>query len=88
MRSNLQYPSDRSPITRELHELPNGWVRTIWHIALHLVYNFWASGPAPDQVCGFSLSDAHTNIGAGRPNRGIPFITARGTRRVGSRKLL
>ena len=88
MRRNLQYPSNRSPIARDLHELSNGWVRIIWHIALQLVYNVWALGLAPDQVCGFSLLDAHIKICVGRPNRGIPFITARGSRRVCSRRLL
>ena len=74
MRSNLQYPSNRSPIARDLHELQDGWVRTIWHSFLRLVY--------------FPLRDAHTKICAGRPNREIPFISARGSRRVSSRKLL
>ena len=44
MRSNLQYPSNRSPIARDLHELQNGWVRTIWHSSLRLVYNVQVSG--------------------------------------------
>ena len=29
---------------------------------LRLVYNVWVSGHAPDQVCGFSLRDAHPKL--------------------------
>ena len=36
MRSSLRYASNRSPIARNLYELPNGWVRTIWHISCAL----------------------------------------------------
>ena len=44
MRSNLRSASSRSPIARDLHELQNGWVRTIWHSSLRLVYNVWVPG--------------------------------------------
>ena len=31
-RSNLQYAPKPSPIARDLYELPNGWVRTLWNV--------------------------------------------------------